>query len=347
MSTTATGADLEIIEVDPHDEPAFAAWYAAYAEAESHGRGRTAATWQPRELQVMLAEPSIRRVSRAWAGRLDGRTIAAGWTQLPLLDNLERCELSVQVVPAARRRGYGTALLAHLEEVARAEGRPVLGAEATYDYDAGPDGAGQPGPEFARARGYALVLGDVQRILDLPVPADLLDRLAAEAAPHHAAYTLRSWVGPVPEELLVGWADLTSSLMTEAPMGELEIERESASTEAVRDAEALQALQGRTKFNTVALDARGEVVAYSDLATTVHEPGRAYQWGTLVRRAHRGHRLGLAVKVANLRLLQAECPEIDHVVTYNAEVNAHMVGVNELLGFRPTARLGEFQKRVG
>ena len=49
---------------------------------------------------------------------------------------------------------------------------------------------------------------------------------------------------------------LTSSLMTEAPMGELEVERESASTEAVRDAEALQALQGRTKYNTVALDAR-------------------------------------------------------------------------------------------
>ena len=39
MSTTATGADLEVVEVDPHDDPAFAAWYAAYAEAESHGRG--------------------------------------------------------------------------------------------------------------------------------------------------------------------------------------------------------------------------------------------------------------------------------------------------------------------
>ena len=345
MSTTETGA-LEITEVDPHDEQAFTAWYAAYAEAESHGRGRTAAVWQPRELQVMLAEPSIRRRARAWAGRVAGRTVAAGWIQVPLLDNLERCELSVQVVPAARRHGHGTALLAHLEEMARAEGRRVLGAESTYDYDAGPDGAGQAGPEFARARGYALVLGDVQRILDLPVPVDVLDRLADEAAPHHAAYTLRSWVGPVPDDLLVGWAELTSSLMTEAPMGELEVERESASTEAVRDAEAVQALQGRTKYNTVALDAAGEVVAYSDLATTVHEPGRAYQWGTLVRRDHRGHRLGMAVKVANLRLVQAERPDVDHVVTYNAEVNAHMVDVNERLGFRSTARLGEFQKRL-
>ena len=50
------------------------------------------------------------------------------------------------------------------------------------------------------------------------------------------------------------------------------------------------------------------MVAYTDIATTVHEPGRAYQWGTLVRRDARGHRLGLAVKVANLRLLQDDVP---------------------------------------
>jgi RimJ/RimL family protein N-acetyltransferase len=89
------------------------------------------------------------------------------------------------------------------------------------------------------------------------------------------------------------------------------------------------------------------VVAYSDLATTVHEPGRAYQWGTLVDPAHRGHRLGLAVKVANLRLLQEERPDVARLTTYNAEVNSHMIGVNEAMGFRPIARLGDFQKMLG
>ena len=118
------------------------------------------------------------------------------------------------------------------------------------------------------------------------------------------------------------------------------------SVEVVREKEETLARQGRTKYNTVALSATGEVVAYTDLATTVHEPGRAYQWGTLVHRAHRGHRLGVAVKVANLRLLQSERPDIVRLTTYNAEVNAHMIGVNEALGFRPVARLGDFQKRL-
>ena len=110
--------------------------------------------------------------------------------------------------------------------------------------------------------------------------------------------------------------------------------------------EALLARQGRRKYNTVALDEHGDVVACTDIATTVHEPGRAYQWGTLVRPDARGHRLGLAVKVANLRLLATQRPDLTELITYNAEVNSHMVAVNDRLGFRPVAWLGEFQKRL-
>ena len=84
-----------------------------------------------------------------------------------------------------------------------------------------------------------------------------------------------------------------------------------------------------------------DLVAYTDIVVTVHESERAYQWGTLVRPDHRGHRLGLAVKVANLRLLQETQPQITTVVTFNADVNAPMVAVNEQLGFRPVQWLGE------
>jgi len=76
----------------------------------------------------------------------------------------------------------------------------------------------------------------------------------------------------------------------------------------------------------------------------VHESERAYQWGTLVSPAHRGHRLGLAIKVANLRLLQRTHPQITTVVTYNADVNAHMVAVNERLGYRWLGRALALQR---
>ena len=222
----------------------------------------------------------------------------------------------------------------------------MLTGLAGWAYDSGSDGEGASGPGFARAVGYDLALSEVQRELRLPVDEQLLERLAVGAAPAHAAYSLRSWVGPVPDDLLRGWAELTSTLVTEAPTGDLEIEQEAVDPAAIREREAVVERQGRTKYNTVALDADGTVVAYSDLATTVHEPGRAYQWGTLVRPQDRGHRLGVVVKVANLRLLQGERPDIVRLTTYNAEVNRHMIGVNEAMGFAPVARLGDFQKLV-
>ena len=51
------------------------------------------------------------------------------------------------------------------------------------------------------------------------------------------------------------------------------------------------------------------------------------------------------MKVANVQLIQRERPDLSQVVTWNAEVNAHMVAVNEQLGFEPVERLGEFHDR--
>lgn len=337
---------LEIVELDPFDAAAFDAWHRVYEEAEDAAGPGIASPWRLEEMRPLLQERSTRQRMLGWSGLVAGEVVTVGWVRMPLLDNRELAEVSVHTAPEHRRRGHGSRMLAHVEAFVRAQGRTILVGESVWAYAGGASGAGQPGPEFAAARGYALALGDVKRVLALPVPEQVLDDLAREAAARHSGYRLRSWSGPVPDDLLVGWARLTSSLSAEAPMGELEWEAETPDPAVVREREALAAQQGRTKYNTVALDAAGAVVAYSDLATTVHEPGKAYQWGTLVDPAARGHRLGLAVKVANLRLLQAERPDITLLTTYNAEVNARMVGVNERLGFTPVARLGEFQKRA-
>lgn len=338
---------LEIVPVDVHDAGDFDAWHAAYFEADRFGREDLATAWQLEELRVQMQHPGVRQWLAGFSGLVDGRVVTTGCIGTPLLDNLELASVWVNTVPGARRRAHGSAMLAHLEGVARGRGRTLVDSETHWPYDGGEDGVGTPGPDFLRRHGYALGLGDIYRLAGLPVADEVLDRLAADAAPHHATYTLRSWVGPVPDDLVQGWAELTASLMTEAPMGDLQREPERADPAVVRESEAVVAKQGRTKYNTVALDADGTVVAYTDIASSAHEPDRAYQWGTLVRRADRGHRLGLGVKVANLRLLQQEMPEIRRLVTYNAEVNSHMIGVNELLGFRPVERMGEFQKRLG
>lgn len=336
---------LEIVELDPFDAQAFDAFYDVYLAAEE-AAGDAGSPWMREEVRVDHQERTARRWIGGFTALAGGRVVAVGQLSTPLLDNLASADLSVHVDPGFRRRGFGSAMLARLQQAARDRGRGLLNAEATWGWSAGSDGAGEPGPEFARSQGFALGLSDVKRRLGLPVAEELLAALASAAAPHHAAYTLRSWEGPVPDELLRGWTSLTASLMTEAPTGGLEREPELADPAVVRESEAMLDKQGRRKYNTVALDGDGAVVAYTDVATTVHEPGKAYQWGTLVRHGDRGSRLGLAVKVANLQLLQRERPDLTELVTYNAEVNSHMVAVNARLGFVPVARLGEFQKRL-
>lgn len=345
-SVRARRAGLEIREVDVGDDADFEAWHAAQAQAQRHGREATAAVWTREEQRLMLREPSTRRWRQPYVALSDGVVVGTGLLGCSLVDNLDNAELEVGVIPGRRGRGIGTEILSYLERVASGRGLRVLQGEVAWPIDAHPDGIGNPDVEFVQRRGFELGLVDIQRQLRLPLGAGLLEDLAADVAARHPAYRLEAWSGPVPAELLAGWASLAATLMTEAPTGGMDRADEQVDLAAVRAGEALIEKQGRTTYNAVALDEHGTVVAYTDIVTTVHEPGRSYQWGTLVHRDHRGHRLGLAVKVANLLQLTRTRPDIEVVRTWNAQVNTHMVDVNERLGFVPLERMGEFQKRL-
>lgn len=354
----STSSPLRIVTIDVHDDTVFAAWYAAYKAALDAAVGEEeAAVYELAELEAQWREPTSDQQQTGFAGYVTGgdgeagdELVAVGALVLPLLDNLDSAYVEVAVDPAHQGRGHGRAMLAHVEAAAAAAGRTRLTGElrfrhehGTLGHDGGPDGTGSRDVRFAEAAGYALALSDVQRWLDLPVDDALLEGLAAEAAERHAGYELRSWVGPVPDELAAGWAALDGSLMTEAPMGDLVHETMNVDVARLREQEASVARQRRTTYHSVALAPDGDLVAYS-LLVQGDDSTTAYQWGTLVRRDHRGHRLGLAVKVANLRLIQSARSDTTRVSTFNAEVNDHMIAVNERLGFRPVSRMGELQK---
>jgi predicted GNAT family N-acyltransferase len=99
-------------------------------------------------------------------------------------------------------------------------------------------------------------------------------------------------------------------------------------------------------LHTVAIAPGGEVVAYNDLVVSADDPEEVMQWGTLVRREHRGHRLGMAVKVRGLQELARFAPQARRIQTCNAEQNAHMVDVNVELGFRKVEVLLSYQRHL-
>jgi GNAT superfamily N-acetyltransferase len=337
---------LEITAVDPFDEQSVRAWVDLNTAVVRHEIGDSGAMWTAPEMIATLQDPPKSRHELIYHGTVDGELVATGWITLPMIDNLSSADLYVAVLPGHRRRGIGSEVLAFLERVCAEHGRTRLDAITDWPYDGAPDGAGAPGVEFGRTHGYAFGLGDVQRELPLPADVEVLTALAAEVAPHHAAYELRSWVGPVPDDLVRSYLELSASLATEAPTGDLEREPGAVDVEAHRSGERVLAEQQRVPWHTVALDRDGAVVAYSDLVAPGTDPRWVFQWGTLVHPAHRGHRLGVAVKVANLLAYQQANPDDRRrIITWNAEVNTHMIAINEQMGFLATARGGQLQKK--
>lgn len=96
----------------------------------------------------------------------------------------------------------------------------------------------------------------------------------------------------------------------------------------------------------MAADEAGQLAAYTQMGGATKTPYRLYQWDTFVRREHRGRRLGMAVKLPNLRSLQAELEHPAVLHTWNAPENAPMIAVNDHLGFRAVAQRTNWQREI-
>jgi GNAT superfamily N-acetyltransferase len=251
----------------------------------------------------------------------------AGWyrLELPDLENLDRASLDLIVRPQDRRRGLGRALLRHAVSRAAAHGRSVLSGAAWQ---------GTAGDAFARSAGAKPGVADIRRAQDLrKLPAGELARLRGPAEQAADGYSLLSWMGPVPEELLDQTARLYAA-MADAPH-DPGVARAEWDAQRIRErVNALFPEYGIRQYSVAARhDASGEMAALSQVAVDPAMPNWGFQMLTAVTREHRGHRLGLLVKIAMLELLATEEPQLEQIETFNADSNRHMIAVNEALGY--------------
>jgi GNAT superfamily N-acetyltransferase len=262
--------------------------------------------------------------------------VGCALVELPSHDNPQVALAELVVAPQHRRRGVGSALWAAVLDLARAERRRSVVCEAR---------PGSAMEAFLEAQGAAPQLVDVRRhqpIATLDLAA--VRRLRADAERRAAGYRLEAWVGPTPVALRGALAAATHAL-NDAPLGGLDYDAEvwDAGRVAARDAAVAGA--GLRMHTVLALAADGEAAGYTDVA--VSEDGTyAWQWGTAVAYAHRGHRLGMLMKATMVERLRALEPALQVVATWNADVNTHMIAVNEALGYVPVDRMREWQVTV-
>lgn len=270
----------------------------------------------------------------------DGVDVAYGTARLPLRDNLSGATVSLSVLSSRRRRGVGTALAKEILAFVRSEGRTnvvwTIGS---------PVGEESPGCAFSRVLGARCALSRLRRELDLNRVSDSeLDNLvSAHIEARDRDYEIVAWVDRAPDDLVEGVARLVGRMSTDTPSGDLSWEPEVWDASRWREKEDDAFHSGRQRLAAGAVDRTGHLVAFTDIGAWPHEPTVAEQWNTIVDPAHRGHRLGLATKIANLRNLRREIPGVLRLETWNALENSRMVAINELLGFQIVERVDEYQ----
>lgn len=335
-------APVIVSTVDPADDAAMGRWHAVFHAGLMAGLQDPPAWTLQESLVLHRAPDSSMRREPFVAVDGNGDVVGAGELQFPLRENPRLAIFEIGVPPEHRRRGVGSALFGHVVERARAEGRTSVLTEVNV-----PDGTPQeewPGVAFAEKLGFTLRNTELRRQLRLPVEPLHLRTLAGKAAQRASDYRLVSWSGPCPAEYAEQYAELKGRLSVDAPLGDVDYEQEVWDVARLREAEDRTAAQGRTLFTTVAVAPDGTLAGHTQLAVPRHEPGRAYQWDTLVHAAHRGHRLGLALKVANTQALSEAHPEVVRIDTWNAVQNGPMVAVNVELGYRIMDACQEWQR---
>ena len=334
---------MEILEVDPRDDAAFAQWFAVVEASDRFERPGEPNWLLHEQQQISLDDDDHRR--ELLAARVDGRVLGVARLDLPLKDNTHACELALAVHPEARRRGIGRALDERVVQRVRELGRSTL--LTMCDEPPGTEGAsvGRLGGE---ALGYSVAQEEVRRDLDLPLDPPRVTELERSCRPHALDYEIRTWWDRCPDDLVDDRARLSEAMAADVPKDEMDWRDEVWDAARVRRNEDLVQGMGRMAVSGGAVHLpTGRLVAYTDMAIPRTDPRRGYQWDTLVRRDHRGHRLGMLMKLATLQQLHAKSPQTRYVSTWNAKENVPMIAVNDALGARTNGGVAALQKVLG
>jgi GNAT superfamily N-acetyltransferase len=247
--------------------------------------------------------------------------------ELPTRDNLHLVWANIRVHPDHRRRGHGSAIMNEALRLAREADRSTIWVGTAED--------DQGARRFVEGFGFAYASHDARRRQVLAeVDQTEIQRRWEMAAAAASDYRLERLRPPISDEVLSELVEVTAAI-NDAPMGELTYEDERFDLQRLRDLETAARGRGDRVYRVIARHrTTGEVGGHTVVLTRPLQPEIGVQGDTAVARHHRGHRLGLLLKIDMMHWLAAVEPQLKIIETWNNVDNNFMINVNEALGYR-------------
>lgn len=274
--------------------------------------------------------------NRSWAIFEGERAVAVAQAEGSVgTENADLAEMLLAVHPSERRRGLGSRLYEGVRSALQEDRRSRLWVWGVLD-DAN-RGFWEECHGFSLGydeRASRCVLGDV----DAALMQSWIDRAGQRAS----GYRLERWNGPAPDEF-IGHLALAHQAMNDAPLDDLELEDRIFSAERARDVEKIHVDSDFEDYVVLAVEtATNDVAGFTAVMVPRSRPERSYQAETVTLDAHRNLGIGRWLKADMWQWLRAERPDIEILLTGNAESNAAMLAINVEMGYRPFVNYGEW-----
>jgi GNAT superfamily N-acetyltransferase len=246
---------------------------------------------------------------------------------LPTRDNLHLIWAQIWVHPDDRRRGHGSVIMNEVLRIARQTNRNTIWVGTAED--------DQGARCFVEKFGFRYASHDARRRqLLADVDQSEVQRLWALAETTAADYCLERLQPPIADDVLGELVEVTAAI-NDAPMGALTYEDEKFDRQRLADFETAVKGRGEREYRVLARQRKtGEVGGHTMVVVHPLRPEVGGQADTAVARQHRGHRLGLLLKIDMMRWLADVEPQLKIIETWNNVDNNFMINVNEALGYR-------------
>ena len=259
--------------------------------------------------------------------------------EMPTRDNLHLVWAEIVVHPDHRRRGHGSVIMNEVLRITREAGRSTIWV-GTAEEDQG-------ARRFVEGFGFASASRDARRRqLLADVDQSEVQRLWALAETTAADYCLERLQPPIVDDVLGELVEVTAAI-NDAPMGALTYEDEKFDRQRLADFETAVKGRGEREYRVLARQRKtGEVGGHTMVVVHPLRPEVGGQADTAVARQHRGHRLGLLLKIDMMRWLADVEPQLKIIETWNNVDNNFMINVNEALGYRLSRVFNTYELRV-